>query len=285
MNLIISGIITISLVGFLMGFFLSIPIPGPIYLLIISNGLKGKLRYCIIAAIGASIIDFIYCFLAVYGFTKFYIFYNRIIPYILIGGAVFLVLMGIKTLRTNLVIENIEKEDKEREEKIHKKVKDKTGFVTGIMMNIANPTLFVAWMISSFIVLSFVAALGFNTGGLDKVLEENANKLEKTDSSEIHKSDFKIKKLYEHNFEQETNDKKKVNYPRGFSLVISLTFSIFLSFGTIVWFALLAYLLDKFRKIINIHSLNLVIRILGVVMSIIGVYMAYYGFIQIFRIT
>jgi len=268
-----------------MGFFLSIPIPGPIYLLIISNGLKGKLRYCIIAAIGASIIDFIYCFLAVYGFTKFYIFYNHIIPYILIGGAVFLVLIGIKTLKTNLVIENIEKEDIAREEKIHKKVKDKSGFLTGIMMNIANPTLFVAWMISSFIVLSFVAALGFNTGGLDKTLKENATKLEKTEATKINKSDFKIKNLYENNFDINSQDKKKVEYPKGFSLVISLTFSIFLSLGTIVWFSLLAYLLDKFRKIINIRSLNLTIRILGVVMSIIGIYMAYYGFIQIFRIT
>ena len=282
MNLIISGIITISLVGFLMGFFLSIPIPGPIYLLIISNGLKGKLRYCIIAAIGASIIDFIYCFLAVFGFTKFYIFYNSVIPYILLGGAVFLVLIGVRTLKTKLKIEIIEKEDTEREEKIHKKVKDKSGFITGIIMNLANPTLFIAWMISSFIVLSFVAALGFNTGGLDKVLDENVNKIEKTDASKISQGDFKIKHLYVNKFENKSEVKKEVIYPKGFSLVISLTFSIFLSFGTIVWFSLLAYLLDKFRKVINIKSLNTTIRILGVVMAIIGVYMAYYGCVLIF---
>lgn len=282
MSLIITGIITISLVGFLMGFFLSIPIPGPIYLLIISNGLKGKLRYCIIAAIGASVVDFIYCFLAVYGFTKFYIFYNHIIPYILVVGAVFLVLIGIRTFKTDLKIENIEKEDTEREEKIHKKVKDKTGFLTGILMNFANPSLFISWMIASFIVLSLVAALGFNTGGLDKVLNENVDKIEKNEKTNMNTKDLELKKLYEHKFEHKHHKEKNIKYPKGFSLLISIIFATFLSLGTIVWFGLLAYLLGKFRKVINIHTLNVTIRMLGIIMAFFGVYMAYYGFKMIF---
>lgn len=271
-------LITLAIVGSLMGFLFSIPIPGPLYLLIISNGLKGKLRYCYIAAIGASVIDFIYCFIAVFGFTKFYMFYENIVNYVLVGGAVFMVIIGIRTIRTKLDIVQIEKEDNILEENIHKKVKDNTGFITGILINLANPSLFVAWMISSFIVLSFVASLGLNTGGLDKVLNDNVSKIEKGEH-DINAKDFKIKEMYEHKVDINNSQKNTIqtSYPKSFSLIVSIDYALFLSLGTIVWFVLLAYLLNKFRKVINISNLNRIIRVLGVVMCVFGVYLAYYG--------
>lgn len=271
-------LITLAIVGSLMGFLFSIPIPGPLYLLIISNGLKGKLRYCYIAAIGASIIDFIYCFIAVFGFTKFYMFYENIVNYVLVAGAVFMVIIGIRTIRTKLDLVEIEKEDNILEENIHKKVKDNTGFITGILVNLANPSLFVAWMISSFIVLSFVASLGLNTGGLDKVLNDNVNKIEKGEH-EINAKDFKIKEIYENKVDVKSihNTTIQTSYPKSFSLIVSIDYALFLSIGTIVWFVLLAFLLNKFRKVINIINLNRIIRVLGVVMCVFGVYLAYYG--------
>lgn len=40
-------------------------------------------------------------------------------------------------------------------------------------MNFLNPTLFLGWLSSSFIVISPVTALGFNTGGLDKSVDHS----------------------------------------------------------------------------------------------------------------
>ena len=61
------SILTISIAGFLAGFIFSMPIAGPISILITSNALKGRLRYCNLVSIGASIADFAYVFVVFVG--------------------------------------------------------------------------------------------------------------------------------------------------------------------------------------------------------------------------
>ena len=95
------SLITISLVGLLAGFILSMPVAGPISILVTSNALKGRLRYCNLVTIGASFADFVYVFIAVFGLTKLYSFYKPFIPYLLSAGAVFLLFVGYKIFRTN----------------------------------------------------------------------------------------------------------------------------------------------------------------------------------------
>jgi len=58
----VSNFITISIVGLLAGFIFSVPVAGPISILITSNALKGKFWYSLKAAIGASFADFFLCF-------------------------------------------------------------------------------------------------------------------------------------------------------------------------------------------------------------------------------
>jgi threonine/homoserine/homoserine lactone efflux protein len=72
----IESIITISVAGLLAGFIFSMPIAGPISILITSNALKGRLRNSILVSIGASIADFTYVFIAVFSLTKLYSFYK-----------------------------------------------------------------------------------------------------------------------------------------------------------------------------------------------------------------
>jgi threonine/homoserine/homoserine lactone efflux protein len=104
----IESIITISIVGFLTGFIFSMPIAGPVSIMITSNALKGRQRYCNLFNIGASFADFIYVFIAVFGLTKLYTFYKPIIPYIFSFGALLLFFLGYRIFRTRIDIEHLE---------------------------------------------------------------------------------------------------------------------------------------------------------------------------------
>jgi threonine/homoserine/homoserine lactone efflux protein len=64
-----------SIAGLLSGFIFSMPIAGPISILITSNALKGRLSYCNRVNLGASFADFTYVFIAVYGLTNDYPLY------------------------------------------------------------------------------------------------------------------------------------------------------------------------------------------------------------------
>ena len=117
------------------------------------------MRYCNLFNIGASFADFTYVFIAVFGLTKLYSFYKPIIPYIFSFGALLLIFLGYKIFRTKFDIEHLE--DKSHIiEKIKKK--ERGAFYTGFMINFLNPTLFIGWLTSSLLVISFIAALGIS---------------------------------------------------------------------------------------------------------------------------
>ena len=70
------------------------PIAGPISILITSSALKGRLRYCNMVSLGASIADFAYVFVAVFGLTRLYSFYKPAMPYIFSVGSIFFLYLG-----------------------------------------------------------------------------------------------------------------------------------------------------------------------------------------------
>jgi len=117
-----------SIVGLLAGFIFSMPIAGPISILVTSNAFEGRLRYCNLVTIGASIADFVYVFIAIFGLTKFYSLYKPAIPYLLAAGALFLLYIGYKTIKTKIDLEHLE--DKQITEKIKKKKKE--PFIQGL---------------------------------------------------------------------------------------------------------------------------------------------------------
>jgi len=181
----IESIITISVAGFLAGFIFAMPIAGPVSVLITSNALKGRLRYCILVSIGAFIADFTYVFIAVFGLTKLYSFYKPAIPYIFAVGSLFFFYLGYRIIRTKIDIENLE--DKSHlTEKIQKK--EKGAFYTGFMINFLNPTLFIGVLTSSFFVISLIASLGLNTGGLAGKMDENVEKISNIEGRKIENS-------------------------------------------------------------------------------------------------
>ncbi len=179
------SIIAISVAAFLSGFIFSMPIVGPISITVTSNALKGRLRFSNLVAVGASIVDFIYVFIAVYGVTKLYSLYKPAMPYIFAVGSVFFFFLGYKIFRTKLDFEHLE--DKTHlAEKIIKK--EKGGFLTGLMINFLNPTLFLGVLTSSFFVISLIAALGLNTGGLSGRMDDHIKEISTLNRNEIENS-------------------------------------------------------------------------------------------------
>jgi threonine/homoserine/homoserine lactone efflux protein len=270
----IESIITISIAGLLAGFIFSMPIAGPISILVTSNALKGRLRYCNLVSLGASIADFTYVFIAVFGLTKLYSLYKPLIPYIFSFGSLFFLFLGFKILRTKIDIEHLE--DKSHlSEKIQKK--EKGAFYTGFMINFLNPTLFIGVLTSSFFVISLIAAMGFHTGGLAGKMDQNVKEISTIDGKKIENPQI----LSLDQFKNIQIGKKKVhqpdltNYPAYFHLGISICYALFLSVGSILWFYLMALLISRFRQRINIMVMSIFIKSLGVVLGLFGLYFGY----------
>jgi threonine/homoserine/homoserine lactone efflux protein len=267
------SIITISIVGLIVGFIFSMPIAGPISILITSNALKGRVRYCNMATLGASFADFVYVFAAVFGLTKFYSLYQPVIPYILLIGTVFLIFLGYKITKTKVDLEHID-------EKSHLpgavKKREKNGFWAGFLLNFLNPTLFIGWLTSSFIVISLVAALGFNTGGLDKNVDKSFSSINKTaEDSALKNKTLSYFHINASKIKQERAATEAAKEPRYLSLLLSLSYAFFLSIGSIIWFFYLAYILAKHRHRINVNTVNNIIRGLGLVLCIFGLFLGY----------
>jgi threonine/homoserine/homoserine lactone efflux protein len=268
------SIITMSLAGLLAGFLFSMPIAGPISILITTNALKGRLRYCNLVNIGASFADFTYVFIAVFGLTKLYSFYKPIVPYIFSFGSLLLIYLGYRIYRTKIDIEHLE--DKTHIiEKINKR--EKGAFYTGFMINFFNPTLFIGWLTSSLLVISFIAALGLHTGGLAVKIDQNAKEISKIEGKKIKSSqeltfkkldDIPILKNRDHHVDQTI-------FPASFHLLISICYAFFISVGSIIWFYLLAHLIVRFRKRINIKIISAFVKSLGIILCFIGLYFGF----------
>lgn len=268
------SIITISIAGLLAGFIFSMPIAGPISILVVTNALKGRFRYCNLVSLGASIADFTYVFIAVYGLTKLYTLYQPVIPYIFIIGSVFFFYLAYKIIKTKIDIEHLE--DKSHlAEKIEKR--DKGAFYTGFMINLLNPTLFLGILTSSFFVISLVASMGFHTGGLAGRMDQNVKEISSIDGVKIESPKVLSIEKFENIKIVKNHERKPDNtvYPSYFHLVISVFYAVFLSLGSVLWFNLMAFLVVRFRRKINIVVISVFIKSLGATLGLFGVYFGY----------
>ncbi len=266
------SLFTLSIAGLIAGFIFSVPVAGPISILITSNALKGRLRYCQKAAIGASFADFVYVFIAVLGLTSLYNVYRPAIPYILAVGALFLLGLGIKIIRTKLSLESMEDDSF-----LNDKLKNKGGFRTGFLINFLNPTLFLGWLTSSFFTISIVASLGFNTGGLHQILDENVKAINQIEAQAPDAGKRNIQenaRMIQQEFMESYNDKES-------PWKMSIAYAFFLSLGSIIWFLLFARFLVRNRKHIRISIINRIIHLLGMALCGFGIFLGYKAFSMI----
>jgi threonine/homoserine/homoserine lactone efflux protein len=273
-------IISMAVAGIAAGFIFSMPVAGPISIMITSNAFKGKVKFCHRVIIGASFADFFYVLIAFFGLTKLYSHYKPALPYILAAGGVFIIYTGYRTMKTKVDPEHME--DVQLAEKLRKK--DEGGLYSGFMINFLNPTLFFGWLTTSFLVISFMAALGFNTGGLDTIISQNVKEMNIIEQDKIRDpkvfSNPGIEKIRSYNLEQQK--KGPVVLPKHFHLLISTVYAAALAFGTILWFYLLTYLITKFRRYINLKIINFLIYSLGIALGLFGVYFGYVAVKMIF---
>ena len=273
-------IITMAIAGLIAGFIFSMPIAGPISILITSNAFKGRMRYCHLVTIGASFADLIYVLIAFFGLTKLYGVYKAAIPFILGAGAFFIIYTGIRTMRTKVDIEHL------TEVHLPGSMRDKEnkGLYTGFMINFLNPTLFIGWLTTSFLVISFTAALGLNTGGLDAIISENVKEINIMEGTNIKDPEMfsspRMEQIRSHNLEKQK--KQNIQLPKHFYLTISTIYATALAAGTILWFYLLAFLIKKFRKYINVRIINGIIYSLGTTLVLFGFYFGYLAIKMIF---
>jgi threonine/homoserine/homoserine lactone efflux protein len=271
---VFESIVTISIACLLAGFIFSMPIAGPISILITSNALKGRMRYCNIVSLGASIADFGYVFIAVFGLTRLYSLYKPVIPYIFAFGSIFFFYLGYRIIRTKIDIEHLE-DKSHRAEKI--KRSHKGAFYTGFMINFLNPTLFIGVLTSSFFVITLVASMGFHTGGLAGKMDQNIKEISNAEGIKIENSNvFSIDKFENINIGNNKNRQQDLtSYPKYFHLVISISYALFLSIGSLLWFYLITFLIVRFRQKINVTVISVFIKSLGAVLSLFGLYFGY----------
>jgi len=269
------SLITISITGLIAGFVFSMPIAGPISILITSNALKGRLKYCYYVTMGASLADLVYVFIAVFGLTRFFSLYKPAIPYLTGAGSIFIIYIGYTIFRTKIDLEHID-------DKVHlsEKIKKKgnSGFYTGLLLNFLNPTLFFGWLTTSFIIISIVSSLGFNTGGLNSMIDQNINDLNNIGGNVIQKP--KLPEYLRFDTLQIFKNgnpvlKPKPRLPKNFNWLISICFAFSLSLGSVIWFYVLAVFIYYCRKRINIKILNLIINSLGLILSSFGIFLLY----------
>lgn len=254
----LESIITVLLIGFIAGFIFAMPIAGPISILITSNALKGKLRFCVRTAIGASIVEFFYVLVAVYGMTLFFSAYSNFIPYLLIVGSLFLFFVGVKIFSSKLELQNIE----ESGDKINRSIEEnKGGLRAGLIINLTNPSLFLGILSSSFIVLSFASSIGLNTGGLEMLVQENVASIQELTGGIVDSTFVDTPKLAE-DIEHSSH-----------SLLLSNIYAVSLAMGGFLWLYILAKVLIKYRTKIKLAYLQWIIRGLSFVLFGISLYL------------
>lgn len=255
-------ILTLFLVGATTGFMYSMPIAGPISIIVVSRAFQGKLRFCLRTALGAAIIESIYVFVVVYGMVTFFELYQPILPYFLFTGALFIIIIGLKIRKQKIDLKSFESG-----KIITDKHENRGGLRTGVVINLTNPTLLINWFIASFITLSFVSSVGMNIGGLDMVLNQNIKSV-----SEITGSDFQ---QIENSSSDIINKLNKESDEKVSALTMSLAFAMGVGIGVYIWLFILTKIIIKHREKIKTSILNKLIYGLGVMLILIGLFLGY----------
>jgi threonine/homoserine/homoserine lactone efflux protein len=254
--------IIFSIAGFLAGFVLSMPIVGPIGILITSNALRGRLRFCIRTAMGAAISEFFYVFIVVYGVSSLFSFYAPFIPYLFIIGTIVLLATGIKIIYTKLDISHINDNGI-----VSDKLKNKGGLRTGLLINLTNPSVLFSWLITSFLILSSLSSLGLSTAGFDKRLGETVKEFKKIEQSA---SQQPLRPAPPHgHFES------KENISSLSQISLSITFALAVSLGSLLYLSSYARFLVKNRTRLNLTLLAGIIKSLGGALLLLGIFMGY----------
>jgi threonine/homoserine/homoserine lactone efflux protein len=195
--------------------------------------------------------------------------YSFLIPYLLIFGAFFLILIAVRIIKTDLKLDRLET----AEGKIEKTDKN-GGLRTGLLINLTNPSFFFGVIASSFLVHSFATSIGLNTGGLDLLVQENVVSIQEVTGEGLIDLDTTYIK-------HKPIDEKAQH--SSYTLFLSVTYASALGLGGFTWLFILTKLLVKYRNKINVEILNLIIRSLGFILCLIALYLIWESYSILFH--
>lgn len=150
--------ILLIIAGFITGFLFSMPVMGPISILVTTKGLSGNFKGGMLTAAGAGLADAIYVFIAVTGFSKIIGANHEAIPYILITGAAFVFYIGMRMTFSQKEVMHFSEMPEHEATREMKRIHN--DFITGFLINILNPTLFFGWITATLIVVSIILSVG-----------------------------------------------------------------------------------------------------------------------------
>jgi len=136
-----------GLTGFISGLLLCIPV-GPINLIIINEGAKRGFRWPFLIGLGATLMEIIYCFFAFTGFASF--FERGLVKAAMeLCSFVFLLVIGIKFTMAKSVEAPLHLSAKADalEHRIEEKLNPHSAFWIGFVRVLANPGVFLGWIV------------------------------------------------------------------------------------------------------------------------------------------
>ncbi len=125
------------LFGFVFGFVGSMPIAGPISLLVLSRGLENRINNALHLASGSALAEALYAYLAFWGFSELLASYTWIDPAAKGAAALILVALGLRFALKKTPSRDAPPPDPS--------VGNKRSFVLGITITLLNPTLIATW--------------------------------------------------------------------------------------------------------------------------------------------
>jgi len=128
--------VVVSLVALAFAFVGSLPLAGPIALLVVSNGVNGRHKEALRIALGAALAEGIYAFLAFWGFATFLARHRLVLPISHGVTAVILVALGAR-----FVVFRVKEDEKAQEKPAAKPAR----FWLGFSISALNPTLLATW--------------------------------------------------------------------------------------------------------------------------------------------
>jgi threonine/homoserine/homoserine lactone efflux protein len=131
--------IAAALLGFAIGFVTSMPVAGPVSLLVFGRGLQGKGRSGAYLALGSAIAESSYAYLAFWGFSTLLAQHAWIEPVSRALSAVLLTALGIRFARMHTTAPSATPAEGGRQ------VGNKRSFLLGLTITALNPTLIATW--------------------------------------------------------------------------------------------------------------------------------------------
>jgi threonine/homoserine/homoserine lactone efflux protein len=125
-----------ALLGFLFGWFGSVPVAGPIAALVVTRGMQGRFRAGVYVALGGGMVEAGYAFLAFLGFSTLLTDYPLVVPISRGVAAVVLLVLGIIFARP---------QPEQQKSDIPPRESALGSFALGAWICAINPTLIATW--------------------------------------------------------------------------------------------------------------------------------------------